>query len=375
MRSPSQTRLQRGFSLLEMMVVTAVTAVIMVIILSLIDEATRLSLFIESRNELSVMAQRPLNVLQREIIQSNNVFGEDALGTPYRAAMTAILVAADPQPVPNSLLPVIAPAGTMLPDAVGVRNTGNALLIARKVGPLRINVPASALDAANFPAVTFFADRYVFHYYYLARMQNRARAFRAAPYLLNLYRLRSAPVADYFQLANSTSNMDAGQRTALSTALRAAGTNLTMAWNPGGTFTNSFYTIDPNLTFAAGPIAQPRLTRRDVISMMPELVGGRISGKMPMTVAYRFNSELLDPQFIDLAPPNAAEPATLAGRGKVPVPRFGNINDLESCGFEVKVVGPPGSRQVMTRLVLYSNYGVSKLDAQEGIVISAFNRT
>lgn len=367
---PPSRRSQRGFSLIEMMVVTAVTAVIMIIILSLIDEATRLSLFVESRNELSVMAQRPMNAIQREILQSNNVFSEDALGTPYRNAVQAALLPTDPAPVPDSVLPVAAPAGTMVLDTAGNRETGNALLIARKIGPLRITVPADSVDPANFPAVTFNADRYVFHYYYLSRVTNRARAFRAAPYIVNLYRFRSTPVADYFQLANSTSNMTLQQRRSLSTSLRSAGVNLGTAWNPGDAFDNSFYTVDPDLAFGAGPLARPTIVRRDVVSMMPELVGGRINGKMPMTVAYRYQNNLLDPAFTDPADVNG-----LAGRGKVPLPRFGNVNDLQTSGFEVKVVGPPGSRQVMTRLVLYSNYAVSKLDAQEGIVVSAFNRT
>ncbi len=361
----STTRRIRGFSLAELMVVVAVTAVILVIIMSMIEEATRVSLFVESRNELSAMAQRSVNQLQREILQSNNVFEETATsGTPYRQALEATLLPSDPAPVPDVALPVFASTGTMVQDTAGTRQTGNALLIARKLGPIQI---ALAADGA-FPAVVFMSDRYVFQYYYLSRVRNRINSFRQSPYILNLMRYRTLPVADYYQLANSTANLSVLQRQALSTALRSAPYNLTMAWNPGGVYTSSFYTIDPNLTFAA-PLATPRLVRRDVTPMLQELQGGRIGGRMAITVAYRDNNQLLDNAYVD-----PLEGTGLAGRGVVPVPRFANINDMQNCGFETKVAGPQGSRQVMTRLVLYSNYAVSKLDAQEAVVISSFSR-
>jgi hypothetical protein len=352
-----------------MLVVMAVTSVVLIIILSMIEEATRLSLFVESRNDLSVMAQRSVNQLQRELLQSNNIFFESTDGTPYRQAAETALLAGDPQPVPLSLLPVDSGALTLVPDTTGTRETGNALMIARKLSPFRINLAA---DGANFPAVVFMADRYVFHYYYLSRVVNIPRSFRAAPYIVNLIRFRSRPVADYFQLANSTSGLSNNQRTWLSTALRGAGAgqaNLSDAWDPGQPMASAFYTIDNNLSFAGGPQANPVIARRDVTPMLPELRGGRISGKMPITVAYRYNNQLLDPKYINLA-----EGTGLSGRGTVPLPRFGNLNDLPESGFEVKVVGPQGSRQVMTRMTMYSNYAVTNLDAQEAIVISSFTR-
>lgn len=357
----------RGFSLVEVMVVLAITSIILVIVMGMIEEATRVSLFVESRNELSAMAQRPINQIQREILQANNLFDETAVGTPYRTNIESTLLASDPPPVPDGLLPVIAAGSTMVPDTVGVRQVGNALLLARKLGPISIPLAADG----TFPATVFNADRYVFHYYYLSRVRTRPNAFRRSQYIVNLFRYRSWPVADYFQLANSTANLSALQRTALSTALTGAGAGqygLTLAWNPGNAFTQAFFTIDPNLNFGAA-LGAPSLRRRDVVSMIPELQGGRITGRMPMTIAYRDNNALLDPAYV-----NMAEVARINGRGTVPVPRFGNLNDLQNCGFELKIVGPQGSRQVMTRLVLYSNYAVTKLDAQDAIVISSFQR-
>jgi hypothetical protein len=40
-------------------------------------------------------------------------------------------------------------------------------------------------------------------------------------------------------------------------------------------------------------------------------------------------------------------------------------------GLEVKVAGPAGNRQVMTRIVLMSHYGVKSYESQQGFVITA----
>jgi hypothetical protein len=40
-------------------------------------------------------------------------------------------------------------------------------------------------------------------------------------------------------------------------------------------------------------------------------------------------------------------------------------------GLEVKIVGSGAARKVLIRLVLLAQYGVTKLDSQEGFVISS----
>jgi len=232
-------------------------------------------------------------------------------------------------------------------------------LVARQLTPVQVSVPAGA-DPVAFPAITFMVDRYQFEYFYLTR--NTTRKFRGGDYSLDLYRYRTVPYADFFQLSGVTANLDAGQRTALATAIKAAGgPNLQIAWNPGLDLLNSFYTIDANLAFPAASLITSNTTllaMQDNVSLLPELLKGRISGKMDYTVAFRVGTA-----------PGTNIPG-LAGLNAVPM-YFQTTTTPLDCGFEVKVVGPQGFRRVLTRLVLYSNYGVSRFGSQEGFVITS----
>src|SRR5258708_36320360 len=78
---------QRGFSLVEITVVLAVVAGLLLIVYSMIDETLRATMFNESHNDLTILTQRAVNALQLEVAQSRQVFQEDADGAAYRAAL------------------------------------------------------------------------------------------------------------------------------------------------------------------------------------------------------------------------------------------------------------------------------------------------
>jgi Prokaryotic N-terminal methylation motif len=354
---------ERGLSLIEMLVTLAISVTVIAVVMTIIEEAMKMSLFVESHNDLAVMSQRPTNNIQKEVLQAKTIFGEDAIGTPYRTRIETLITAAGTADAPGSLLPIVNGAGVLAPDTGGARTTGNCLLVARQLTPVQISVAADlTYPVGTFPAITFMADRYQFEYFYLTR--NTTRKFRGGDYSLDLYRYRSIPYADYFQLTGVTANLSPTQQTALATSIKApAGGNLLIAWNPGLDLLNSFYTIDANLAFPAGSlltVSTSLLAMQDNISLLPELLKGRISGKMDYTVAYKIGTA-----------PGTNIPG-LSGLNPVPLyfETAGATTPLD-CGFEVKVVGPQGSRRVLTRLVLYSNYGVSKFGSQEGFVITS----
>ncbi len=353
---------ERGLSLIEMLVTLAISVTVIAVVMTIIEEAMKMSLFVESHNDLAVMSQRPTNNMQKEVLQAKTIFGEDAIGTPYRSRIETLLTTAGTPDAPGSLLPIVNGAGALAPDTGGVRTTGNCLLVARQLTPIQISVAADGTDPVTFPAITFMADRYQFEYFYLTR--NATRKFKGGDYSLDLYRYRSIPYADYFQLSGVTANLSATQRTALATSIKApAGGNLLIAWNPGLDLLSSFYTIDANLAFPVGSlitVSTSLLAMQDNISLLPELLKGRISGKMSYTVAYKIGTA-----------PGTNIPG-LSGLNPVPVYfEAGGATTPLDCGFEVKVVGPLGSRRVLTRLVLYSNYGITKFGSQEGFVITS----
>jgi prepilin-type N-terminal cleavage/methylation domain-containing protein len=397
--SIAQRARQRGYSIVELMIAMAVTTVLMAVIFSMMEEAVTLSLFVESHNDLTTMSQRALNSVQTEILQSRQVFLEDAIGTGYRTKIEALLTDCGlTAPCPSSLwklkpvagtqLPGNDPALTLAPDPVGSRYTGNALLVARQLPPVAINVVAGS-PVASYPALTFYVDRYRFEYFYLTfHGTPNHSAFRNGDHILDMWQVRTIEYADYSQLANATVNMSAGQLTDLSTKLQAtvalpAGTivsgpnppNLQTAWSPGQPIASAFYNIDANLTLAA-PIAAFSFAAADLASggsLLPALSGGRIGGKMDYTVAY-LNSVAAGPPGGRLL---AGVPLNEAGTdGRNPLPQYAQLAPSLplDCGLEVKVVGQAGARQVLARLVMYSNYRVTRVDSTEAFVISSFTR-
>jgi len=380
---------QRGYNIVELMIAMAITTAMIAIVFSMIEEAMTLSLFVESHNDLTTMSQKALNSVQTEIVQARTIFTEDAVGTPYRQKIEALLPAcAYPcasnvwklPAVANTQLPEVDPAGTLAPDPAGTRYTGNAVLVARQLQPVSIPIIA---DGAGFPAFTFFADRYRFEYFYLTYHGSPShRFFRDGDHILDLWQVRTIEYADYYQLLNATVNMSANQKIDLSNKIRSAAAgspNLQTAWDPGQVLTSAFYTIDANLSFAAGAIATFQFKSRvpdDLASggsLMPALLGGRIGGKMDYTVAY-VKSRNADPtlRLLDRVPLNETRTD-----GRNPLPQYALVAGTLplDCGFEVKVTGPAGARQVLTRLVMYANYRASKVDSTEAFVITSFTRT
>ena len=396
---------QSGYSLMEVTVALAVTTALMIIIFSMIEEAMTLSLFIESHNDLTTMSQKAMNSIQTEILQARQIFAEDGAqtGTKYRQKIEALLPAcAYPCASNNWSLPVVAgtqlpavdPALTLAPDPAGNRYTGNALLIARQLPPVSISIIADPVNPGGFPAFTFNADRYRFEYFYLTWHGSPShRSFRDGDHVVDLWRVYTIEYADYYQLANATVNMSPAQQQDLSTKIRTSTAyphnvitttefgivkdyipNLQVAWNPQQPYDTAFWTIDTNLAFpVANQINNYNLTLASGGSLLPALLTGRIGGRMDYTVGY-LKTRDADPavRLLKGVPLNDA-----LTDARNPLPEYARVAASLpiDCGFEVKIVGQPGSRQILTRLVMYSNYRASKLDSTEAFVISSFTRT
>lgn len=357
---------QRGYTLMEILIVLAISTVVMIVAYDLIEDAMRTSLFVESHNNLSQWAQRPVNFMQTEVYQNKMIFDATTTGngyltrftTPptYPGAMTCGTngcggSAATPPIMPalqtNSLLPVTDTSNVMAPDVAATRNTGNILFLVRQLPPLLISYDNGA-GTVNFPA-----DRYRFEMYYLAR--DTTRPFSSATYFVDLIQVRSIDFADYFQLnplIGTGGSFTAAQKTAIVTGLTAA--KIKVAWNPmNQPVDNAFYSI--GTTGAMTLQATQGIWVWSAKSLIPEIKSGAISGKMLFSVAFRPSASTTFPI-----------PTT--------VPRYAVFNSSTPefpSGFEVKIVGAGGSRKVLLRLVLMANFRASKYDSQEGFVISS----
>jgi hypothetical protein len=270
-------------------------------------------------------------------------FEENALGSSYRAALTL------PSEYPvwsTSLLPVADIASTtMAPDAAGSRFTGNSLLLARQMEPLTITYDHD--NDRNTPDVEFLADRYRFEYIYLS--PNPTRSFSRTGLTLDLMMATSAEYADYFQLSSITTN-----RGGLATKLLARG--IQRAWDPGQPIANAFYELSAATdgTFDA-PLRAPTIPTIRERTLLKSLLGGRITGAMAYSVAFE---------------PRSPRPPFPLPQNIGTFAQADNSRPGFPAGFEAKIVGPAGSRQVMTRILLMA-YIRGKYEAQQGFVTTA----
>ncbi|HWW62594.1 MAG TPA: prepilin-type N-terminal cleavage/methylation domain-containing protein [Thermoanaerobaculia bacterium] len=328
---------QRGMTLIEVTIVLAIVSGLMLIVYSMIDQTLRATMFNESHNDLTVMSQRAVNRIQSEIVQGRLVYEEDTDGAAYRAAIQV------PAAFPvwtNSLLPVIQDDTSLAPDS-GTRYTGNSLLLVRQLEPISIFYDADG--NAGTADIELLLDRYRFDYFYLSA--SSVRSFAGSGTILDLVSIESVEFADYMQLNSLT----VAQLKLVAPKVIAAG--IAQAWNPGQSLGTSFFNMsgatDGKFNKA---IAKPTISVARTRSLFPELRGGRISGRMSYSVA--FGSFPIRRTINYYAQKDAARP-NFPG------------------GFEVKVCGPAGNRNVITRIVLMSHYGVTNFESQQGFVTTA----
>jgi prepilin-type N-terminal cleavage/methylation domain-containing protein len=343
---PNQRR-QRGFTLPEILVTIAIFSGLTLIVYTMIDQTLHLTMFNESHNDLTIMAQRAVNTMQTEILQTKTTFEEDSIGSAYRAALQ--LPAAQPQWT-TTLLPIIKSDTTSLApdDGTGTsRYTGNSLLIARQLQPLSIFYDDDGKPGT--PDIEFLVDRYRFEYFYLS--PNAARSFGGTGFVLDLLQSTSKEYADYFQLSTLTS---AQMKLIVPKIISAS---VAQAWDTTQPVDQAFYDLSKATGGAFGtPLKSPQIAIASTKSLFPGLKGGRISGKMDYSVAF--------------TPDKPVKPFPL----RLPIFTFAQADSTIPkfpAGFEVKIVGPAKARKVLTRMLLMSNYRAGTYEAQQGFVISS----
>lgn len=358
-----------GFSIVEMSVTLLLLTVVLLILYELLIGTMKTSMFVEAHNDLTVYGQRVVNKLQTDIFQSRFIWEENATGDAYRQLfLDQLLLTPGPVGVwSDSRMPDIDPSGLLDEDTGGETFVGNSLLLVKTLEP--VGVPAD-YDGDGTAESTFFAERYQFKYYFLS--PNPDRTFKGMPasppfsgtnYYLDLIECESEVYADQAQLVSIFASLATpAQRQLIAAGLRGLPGTITTAearrldvtvpidkaWSPNQIAAAAFFDLDSsaNLTLDATPTFT--IAYR---SMVPEMKGGRISGKMEYSVAMNKGTGI-----------SAGIIAT--------VPMFGLVNTNFPGGFEVKVVGDTAHRKVLTRLVLLSEH-LGVINSQENFVITS----
>jgi hypothetical protein len=259
-------------------------------------------------------------------------------------------------------MPLINSSGDLLPDAsLAARFTGNCLLMVKQLEPIKLVMPVGAGGGS------LLIERYQFEFFYLT--QRLTKGFRTQNYHIDLMRGRGPIYADYSQLNALTAAQQKEVNTQLSTWKEPATqrtTAITRAWNPNAlTIPTAFY----NLTFGTAPyftaVGNPTIdmtptslyTSYYYTESLLKGLRGRISGMAEYSVAYRFGGAA-----------NQTFPL------QNPVPEYAVFNPatfLFPSGMEFLIVGPAGSRRVLSRLVLMASYNVREITSREVLTITA----
>jgi len=370
---------EKGFSLIEALVTLVILTVIILMLYELMISSMKATMFVESRNDLEMFAQRSVNSIQTALLQSRIIHQENPLGQAYRNLMIASDLS---WPIYlDSRLPVAdESAGALLdPDDSDDDFVGNEVLLVRALEPVPIMYDHDGDGGAATPEIPFLVDRYRLEFYFLTL--NSARNFNGSGSFLDLIRATGPDFADYFQLSTTFPGLSAAQRTQIATGMANLPAGLTtdqrirmevdgpitQAWDPAIDPTaappnNAFHDMDTSGNFSDVDITSLNLRKA---SMLPEFGGGRIGGKMEYSVAINSDTPLGDGRFGPL-------------RIMDPVPLFGYKNINFPGGFEIKIIGPKGARSVWNRLVLCSeNVRIQtggpgrEIDSQESVVISS----
>jgi prepilin-type N-terminal cleavage/methylation domain-containing protein len=344
---------QSGMTLIEVMVVLLIATTIMMASMQLIEETTRVTLFVESRNDLPVIAQGAVNTIQTSLTQARQVFDGGGIGAGYFNQLT---IPSGAPLLTDSRQPTADVTGELLADASGETWTGNCLLIARQLAPIEITYTANGGGTVSM-------DRYRFEFFYLTQKNTWKFAGSDVGHL-DAMRAWSDEYADHFQLVNLS--LTAAQRQQVHQALIASA--LSRSWNPGAASNQAFYNINSDGTFTLQATHNIALSKYK--SVTPQIEGGRIFGKMNYSVAFA-SADL--PAGSPGGPPAPADP-------DAPPPIYGTIHKFASyddgdplfpSGMEFKIVGQGASQRVLARVVMVANYRAREYAVQEVSVITA----
>jgi hypothetical protein len=346
---------------MEMLVVLAISTFLLIMSYNMLEDAARTSMFVEVRNDLPVFAQTASNAIQSEAFQAKTIFDSDAagLGPSYLAIVN--LPPAFPL-LQDSKMPLINSAGDLLPDtaAAPLKYTGNCLLMVRQLEPIKLVMPAGAGGGS------LLIERYQFEFFYLTK--RLTKGFRQENYYIDLMRGRGPIFSDYIQLTSLT----AAQQLEVNTQLAVwkdpptqRTVAITRAWNPNAlTIASAFYDMKLSPAYYTA-VAQPKIDMTPTslyasyywTESLLKGLKGRISGLAEYSIAFRPGGGVT--QVYPL--PNDV-PAYAV---------FDPTKFLFPSGMEFLIVGPAGSRRVLTRVVLMASYNVREITSREVMTITA----
>ena len=293
---------ERGMSLVELTVAITILGGTLLMVQELIGTTQSAQIYIVARDQAAQQSAKLIADLRSVGLSSRRLYQDDAEGRDFLAALdTAALPL-----IADTRLPIVDPAGRLDQDAAGARRTGNAILLACEDRPRQIQTSGAR---HRIDVVRFFC---------VYPTRRTGKVANAVADRIDLVRFTSRPYADKASIDQVT---DPSERAEVVQALRAGG--ITRTCISGVPLAQTFFALNTDGSIATTEIVSP------IIDPLPDDRPRPMLGNSKSTVA-----------------PNSAA---------LHVPAFALLDNTIPAfpsGFEVKVVGPSGGRQVLIRLTL-----------------------
>lgn len=320
--------------MVELLITSAIMAILVLAVVPVFTVTQRGITSSEAHSSLKNGAQKAVNQVQHDLLESKRIFENTANDTAFLAR---VQLSGAPAALAGSKLPVMEENGSLSPGTTVFFSTsvGNSLFFASVDTPLDLAV-ADSLGATS----TVRIDRYHFHYYYLA--QDTEGGAISDKVKRQLWHWESVPYADHEQLANIA---DGVKRSSAAAGLY--GNNVLYAWNASATSANAaFYDLSSggNITANAGHNI-PKQSAERIMDFKTGLTAGGYRYSVCPNTGGTFN------------PPHA-------------VPVFGTSSGDFPSGFEIVAVGPNSARQVFVRLVMVAQGSFKGFVSHEQVVLA-----
>lgn len=312
---PARSR-EAGFSVIEVVMVMAGLAALGVMFGETMIVSLGADRYVSAFNAAATKGQRSSNEIEEDLTAARRVYSNDAEGRAYAAATEAFGPSRPngiPKPLLTSLLPLTDPLGTFAPDTQARQTTGNSLLFVREQG-------SAVVDTEEGPvARSLRFDLFRFVGYYLTKKPGPTVG--GNPDRLDLIRWQSVPFAS---LSQANGIFDPVERAEALATLRAD-FGVGHLWDAGQPVEIAFYAVDVDGSVSVSPESE-----------------------------FTIRSDAAQPArafFLD----KRSSVAWNGGETQVPVPKYGYRHDASDGfphGFELKIIGQAGSRQMLVRLAL-----------------------
>jgi hypothetical protein len=316
----------RGFSMIEAVVVTVVVALMTLTIERTIGGVVETERSMRAMRNTTERGQQSLYRLRELVQMSRKLYWNDAIGNGYLAKLSRTRFA----PFAGTRLPIADELSPMGPDTAGDPRTGNCLLFVREGDPYRAVADKPTKKIRQI-------DTYRLVNVYLS--QSTKTVVAGGPPAIDLVEWRSDAFPNYSQVL-AISNATERSNVVKDLYLRYG---VDYLWDPTKSVSTGFYAIDGTGTIGSVPTA---------VSSIPEDLNVSPGGKL-------VNAGM------------AVARTDMTSKTRMPIFCADVPAVWSPHGFEVKVTGATGSRQVWLRLTVEQQASKGRVPAQTTIAVAS----